>query len=216
MGLFRMEETLTQLPSNIIKIVLYGPESTGKTTLAKALAAHFNTIWIPEFARDYLQEKWDKRRELCTIDDLLPIAKGQIRLENEGLKRANQWMFCDTNVLTTAVYSQIYYNTCDDALLEAAKKNQYDLYLLTAIDVPWEKDDLRDKPNEREMLLEQFKNALDTYQLPYILISGEKEARLKTAIRILSAYQKSKAKGFSSHEFVALYHEQNDKLEGNK
>jgi NadR type nicotinamide-nucleotide adenylyltransferase len=204
-----MEETLTQLPSNIIKVVLYGPESTGKTTLAKALAAHFNTTWIPEFARDYLQEKWNQKRELCTLDDLLPIAKGQMRLENEGLEKANQWMFCDTNVLTTAVYSEIYYNSCDVTLLEAAKTNEYDLYLLTDIDVPWEKDDLRDKPNEREVLLKNFKSALDKYELPYILLSGGKQARLKRAINILTEYQKFKAKGFSSKAFLASYHEQN-------
>ena len=81
-----MEENLKQLPTGakrIIKIALFGPESTGKTTLAKQLAEYYKTDWVPEFARDYLQEKWDKQQALCDINDMLPIAYGQTQLENE-------------------------------------------------------------------------------------------------------------------------------------
>ena len=71
-----MEEKLGQEPSDLIKIVLFGPESTGKTTLAKQLAKHYNTVWVPEYAREYLQKKWDDTKEICTLDDLIPIAVG--------------------------------------------------------------------------------------------------------------------------------------------
>ena len=84
-----MEENLRQLQqtgtTEIIKIALFGPESTGKTTLAKQLAEYYKTEWVPEFARDYLQEKWDKSQDICNVDDMLPIAYGQTKSENEHL-----------------------------------------------------------------------------------------------------------------------------------
>ena len=143
-----MEENLKQQPTDIIKIALYGPESTGKTTLAKQLAQHFQTIWIEEFARDYLQKKWDNSQSICAPEDLLPIAIGQVKLENVALKSANNYLFCDTNLMCTKVFSEIYYGFCDSSLDKAARKHKYDLFFLTDIDVPFEKHDLRDKPNE--------------------------------------------------------------------
>ena len=99
-----MEEDFKQLPTSIIKIAMYGPESTGKTTLSKQLAAHYNDEWIPEFARDFLQEKWDKNKEICTEEDLIPIAIGQVKLENEAVLKAKKFLFCDTNLLVTKVF----------------------------------------------------------------------------------------------------------------
>ena len=99
-----MEENLKQLqlPGNdIIKIAIYGPESTGKTTLSKQLADYFKTEWAPEFARDYLQEKWDSKKEICTPEDLLPIAAGQMALENSALQKAKDYLFVDTCIMTT-------------------------------------------------------------------------------------------------------------------
>ena len=104
-----MEEKLKQEPSDIVKVVLFGPESTGKTTLAKQLAAHYKTAWVPEYARQYLQDKWDRAQKTCEPLDLLPIAKGQITLENELTKKANKILFCDTDLLETKVYSEAYY-----------------------------------------------------------------------------------------------------------
>ncbi|MEJ4089714.1 ATP-binding protein [Galbibacter orientalis] len=178
-----MEEKLKQEPSDIIKIVMFGPESTGKTTLAQALAAHYNTKWVPEYAREYLQEKWNREQKTCEPKDLIPIAEGQIFLENKLTKQANKILFCDTDLLETKVYSEAYYlGNCDPILEKYAVENTYNLYFLTYIDVPWEKDDLRDKPEEREEMFDYFKNTLDTYNKSYVLLKGDFENRMKTAI----------------------------------
>ena len=81
-----MEKTLVQITTDCVKVVLYGPESSGKSTLSQALADHYNTAYVPEYARLYLQDKWDRKSEICTQEDLIPITRGQIQLENEGLK----------------------------------------------------------------------------------------------------------------------------------
>ncbi len=178
-----MEKTLEQLQSNCLKVVLFGPESTGKTTLSRQLAEYYKTLWVPEFARDYLQTKWNDEKRICEYDDLLPIAFGQMQLENSKAIEANEILICDTDLLETKVYSEVYFNgKCDKLLSEYALKNHYDLYLLTYIDIPWEEDDLRDKPHEREYMFNKFKNALDQSNKLYIVLKGDKETRFKTAI----------------------------------
>ena len=103
-----MEEDLKQRAVDLIKVVTFGPESTGKTTLARTLAEHYETLWVPEFARDYLHEKFDRTGIICEYSDLLPIAKGQMRLENELAAKANRVLICDTDLLETQVYSEQY------------------------------------------------------------------------------------------------------------
>ena len=115
-----MEENLKQHKADIIKIAMFGPESTGKTTLSIQLADYYKTEWVPEFARDYLQEKWDTSQSICDVNDMMPIAYGQTRLENEKLKTANNFLFCDTNLMVTKVFSEVYYDYCDPLLDEAA------------------------------------------------------------------------------------------------
>jgi nicotinamide riboside kinase len=204
-----MEENLKQLPksgsSEIIKIALFGPESTGKTTLAIQLAEHFKTAWVPEFARDYLQEKWEKTEQICDVNDMLPIAYGQTKLENEAVLKANEILFCDTNLLVTKVFSEVYYNLCNPLLDKAARKHEYDLFFLTDIDVPWEKDDLRDKPEGRKSVFAVFKQTLIDNNKPFITLSGDKNLRLNKAISIVNDLAKAKKMGFSSHDFVQIY-----------
>lgn len=181
-----MEEKLRQQPANIIKVVLFGPESTGKTTLSKQLARYYNTVWAPEFAREYLQKKWNNERKTCEADDLVPIAIGQMKLENKLVKKADRVLICDTDLLETKVYSEEYYGGFVDPILDkAAKNNTYDLYLLTFIDTPWEEDDLRDRPGLRREMFTAFENALKKYNRPYVLLEGNKETRLKIAVNAI-------------------------------
>ena len=182
-----MESYLQQKPSNCLKIVLFGPESTGKSTLAQELAKHYNTNFVKEFAREYLQEKWDYHKKACELEDLIPIAKGQIKNENKATLLANKILFCDTDLLTTATYSKLYFNGyCDPSLEKFAKLNCYDLYLLMDIDIPWVKDDLRDRPNDRRVFFNSFKNSLDLNEKKYAVISGDFEKRKETAICLIN------------------------------
>jgi NadR type nicotinamide-nucleotide adenylyltransferase len=179
-----MEEKFKQQPSNCVKVVLFGPESTGKTTLSRQLARYYNSVWVPEYAREYLQNKWNNERKTCEPNDLLPIAKGQMRLENQLAQKTDTVLICDTDLLETKVYSEAYYiGSCDPILEKYALENTYDLYLLTYIDTPWEADDLRDKPEYRKEMFEAFKNELIKQKRPYILLKGDKKTRLEKAIK---------------------------------
>lgn len=179
-----MEEKLKQQPANCIKVVLFGPESTGKTTLSSQLARYYNSVWVPEYAREYLQDKWNNERKTCEPKDLMPIAEGQIELENKLSQKTNTILICDTDLLETKVYSEAYYlGYCDPILEKYALENTYDLYFLTYIDTPWEADDLRDKPEEREAMFKAFEDALKNNNRPYVLLKGNKKERLETAVK---------------------------------
>ena len=183
-----MEKDLRQEDINLVKIVLFGPESTGKTTLSIQLAKHYNTVWVQEYARPYLQKVWNQERRTCQQKDILPIAFGQIALENRLAKRADKVLICDTDLLETKVYSSAYYGGFVDPILEkAATENNYNLYLLTYIDTPWEADDLRDRPEQRLEMFEAFQKALDQHHRPYLLLKGDKESRLKKAVEAIDA-----------------------------
>jgi NadR type nicotinamide-nucleotide adenylyltransferase len=180
-----MEETLRQAPANCLKIVFFGPESTGKTTLATELATHFETEWVPEYMRDYLQEKWDEKGEKICWDDLIPIARGQIASENSRAQKANKVLFCDTDLRELQVYSEYYNNgKCPSEIRKAVEDNHYDLYFLTFVDTPWVPDDLRDNPEDRLGIFRIFENELKSKGLPYHLLRGTKEERIKSAIEL--------------------------------
>ena len=188
-----MEKNLRQEEINIVKVVIFGPESTGKTTLSNQLARYYNTVWAPEYAREYLQDKWNNYRKTCDADDLIPIAEGQMKLENELAKKADKVLICDTDLLETKVYSQEYYGGfVDPKLDQAAKTNKYDLYLLTYIDTPWEADDLRDRPEMRLEMFNAFEKALKDHNKNYILLKGDKETRLKTAVKAIDKILENK------------------------
>ena len=187
-----METNLQQQKSDCLRIVLYGPESSGKTTLAKALAKQFQTTWVPEFARNYLQEKWDQKKEVCSLEDLIIIAKGQINQENNLIEDANKFLFCDTNVLITKAWSETHFNGyCAPEIQYWVDTFKYDHYFLTDIDVPWEADDLRDRPNNRKQMLDYFENILKNKKASYTLLKGNLNLRLEKAKVILETIKKN-------------------------
>ena len=193
-----MERNLKQKDINLVKIVLFGPESTGKTSLCIQLANYYDTVWVEEYARMYLQEKWNRERRTCEPRDLLPIAFGQMALENRQAEQANKVLICDTDLLETKVYSQTYFGGMVNPSIEkAAAENTYDLYFLTYIDVPWEPDDLRDRPDQREEMFQAFKNALEENNKPYILLKGDRENRLSKAVEAIDGIISKKKELYS-------------------
>lgn len=177
-----MEENLKQQTSNCIKIVVFGPESTGKTTLATQLVAHYNAVYVPEYARIYAAAKKTKGL-LLTEKDVLPIAEGQMQLENTLSSNASSLVICDTDLLETKTYASLYYPTFhNESLTKYANENTYNLYFLTYIDVPWKADGIRDMPMHREQTFMHFQNMLETNNKPYVLLRGSQEERLQKAI----------------------------------
>ena len=184
---------LTQhTPKSVISIAILGAESTGKTTLCRDLAEHFGSLWVPEYMRTYLQKKWNDEQLTCTWEDLLPIAQGQIKLENTLAKQAAStsdtptYLFCDTSLFELMVYSNWYYGDCPEALTTAALTHDYDLILLTSVDVPWVADDLRDSPYQREEISEFFENQLMNHQKAYRHIGGDRKDRVQQVAAWLS------------------------------
>ena len=185
---------LTQhTPKSVIKVAVLGAESTGKTTLCRDLATHFGCPWVPEYMRTYLQAKWDDEQLTCTWEDLLPIAEGQILLENKLAKQVSQtsndhhYLFCDTSLFELMVYSNWYYGDCPEVLTQAALVHHYDLILLTDVDTPWIADDLRDSPHQRDEISAYFADQLTAYNKPFQSIGGAREVRVQQVVKLLDA-----------------------------
>ncbi|WP_234735253.1 AAA family ATPase [Tellurirhabdus bombi] len=160
---------------NDVKLVcLYGPESVGKTTLAKRLAAHYKTIFVPEVARDLITSND------LTPDDYVRIGHAQTEAVVAAIPQANRVLICDTDVITTQLYAEIYLGKAPEILDELQQRLIYDLYFLLDIDVPWIADGLRDLGHRREEIFLKFKEGLTERQIPYILISGNWEERWTT------------------------------------
>lgn len=165
----------------IKKVVIIGPESTGKSTLSQQLATYFREPWVPEFARTYLDHLHRPYRE----EDLLNIARGQIREEEQQAAKANRLLICDTDLYVIKVWSEHKYQSCHHWILEEIARRTYDLYVLTYIDVPWVDDPQREHP-QPEMRLYFFLIYLDIVihsQVPWILVKGNEQQRLHTAVK---------------------------------
>lgn len=156
------------------RIAITGPESAGKTTLAQALAAGFGTVWVPEYAREYL----DKLGRPYVFEDLEAIARGQRELEEQYARRAHRYLFCDTDLLVIHIWSEYKYQQTSPFVLESLNSRPYDLYVLCSPDIPWEYDPLRENPGEREELYQLYKKELEARSMPFIEVSGSLEERV--------------------------------------
>ena len=182
----------------IQKIVVLGPESTGKSTLCAALAAHYQTIWTPEYARQYLSEHGTK----YTYDDLLIIAKGQIKNEEKSIElldfkiednnnqaKRNK-LILDTDMYVMKVWCEYVFNNCHHYILEQINQRNYDLYLLCDIDLTWAADDMREYPDDgpRLELFTIYKELLINQNTPWGIVSGAGAQRTTNAIQLIEQY----------------------------
>lgn len=161
------------------RILILGPESTGKSTLAADLAAYFGEPWVPEFAREYLE----KLNRPYQFEDLVKIGKGQVALEDKLAGNAKKYLFCDTDLRVIHIWSQHRFGITDEWVLDEIERRKYDLILLTDTDLLWTPDPLREYP-ELEMRQYFFNKYLELAQqsgFPFSIVSGEQESRLKAA-----------------------------------
>ena len=160
------------------KIVIIGPESTGKTTIAKQLANYYKVPLVEEFARTYIDNLKRDYRE----SDLIKIAKGQVKNEKLAISKAKKLVICDTDLIVIEIWAKVKYGRLDNWITEQILKRDYDLYFLCGTDVPWEFDEQREHPTFRIELYQIYKNRLIHYKKNFTELTGSQSVRLTKAI----------------------------------
>ena len=172
------------------KIVIVGPESTGKSSLCAALAAHYQTEWVPEYAREYLTTHGTNYR----LEDLSVIARGQLALEDRltasTMSAGKHLLFIDTDMYVMKVWSEFVFGRCEPWILDQIVTRQYDAYLLCWTDLPWTKDELREYPDleSRDRLFHIYKDCLINQSTPWTEISGQGEERIANGIAAVEGF----------------------------
>jgi NadR type nicotinamide-nucleotide adenylyltransferase len=179
-------ETSFNSERRLIRIAVLGPESTGKTELCTSLASHFNTTWVPEYARTYLQN----RPGNYSREDVLFCVAGQRALEDAKASEANRYLFCDTEMINFKVWITDKFGSAPDWITEDIHR-RYDAYLLTSPDIPFVSDPMRENPERREFFFDWYRREVKATGLPFEIITGEGAERLHNAVnavqRLLSA-----------------------------
>jgi NadR type nicotinamide-nucleotide adenylyltransferase len=162
------------------RISLTGPESAGKSTLAAQLAAHYGTVFVPEYAREYLEEHGAS----YTLADLEAIAHGQLSAEEAAASQATDWLFCDTDLLVLKIWTENAFGTCPSWILDELARPRYALTLLLAPDLPWTPDPLREHPDpaQRWYFYELYRQELTQRSWPFVEINGSPAQRLAQAV----------------------------------
>jgi|TARA_B110000495_G_C22769888_1_gene450567 NadR type nicotinamide-nucleotide adenylyltransferase len=166
------------------KVVITGPESSGKSTLSKHLSESLFTPHAREYAREYIASL----DRAYTKDDLTQIAKGQMHLEEDILCQTPSYLICDTDLLTIKIWSEYKFGSCDLEIINLLMANLPDLYLLASPDFPWEDDSQRESPDNRDRLFSIYKAEIIKLGIPYVILSGSESKRLERAMEIFSNY----------------------------
>jgi len=176
------------------RICLVGSESSGTTTLTKALAEHYRTGWVAEYGRDYtIQNMKRLERDGWKTADFVRIAKRQNELEDEAACQANKLLFCDTDSFATSIWHERYMGTRSYETEALAAGRRYDIYLLTDTHIPFEDDGTRDGEAYREWMQQRFEDKLRFWGKPYIVITGGPQERLEQAIAIIDRIKADRA-----------------------
>lgn len=168
------------------KIVITGPESTGKSTLAKELSSYYNIPFVNEYARQFINELDRDYNE----SDLVEIAKGQLEIENEVRKLNPDFLLCDTDLITVKIWSEFKYGSCDKKIIDALHNDLPDYYLLCYPDIDWKLDDQRENPDDRKQLFEIYQNQIEQLGVKFHIIKGEN--RKQAAVELLDSTLVSK------------------------
>jgi len=171
------------------KVLLFGPESTGKTCLAKRLAQEFSGSWVPEYARTWLSDKGAE----FELADMEVIAQGQWASEQALAELGKPWLFCDTDPLTTALWCEELFGTVPESVTSLLKRCRYDLTLLLDVDVPWVQDTLRLRPRGRTEFFQRCRDSLEALGRPYQVIRGDWQERWRSACRAVKGLSTNKA-----------------------
>jgi NadR type nicotinamide-nucleotide adenylyltransferase len=163
------------------KVSITGPESTGKTNLSKGLAHHYNTVWVHEYAVDYLSSHGTE----YSISDVLAIARGQLEIEQSLANIAHRILFCDTDFLVTKIWCKEVFKKVPSWIESMVVEHQYDLYLLCSPDIEWEEGPFRENPHNRDYLFELYLKELVDHNFNYRIIKGKGKERLKNAINFV-------------------------------
>ncbi len=158
--------------SEVKLFCLFGPESTGKSVMADTLAKHYNTVWVPEVAREMITSNHFSR------EDIIEIGRAQTERIFQLKQKANKLLICDTDVITTQIYSRHYLKVVPPVLFQMENMVRYDHYFLFDIDVPWVADGMRDLSNKREEMFKIFKQELDRRRISYTMVRGTWQERL--------------------------------------
>lgn len=178
--------------NSILKIAVIGPESTGKTSLCEALARHYDTVWVPEYARVYFN---DSDIYNYNLDDLVIIAKKQMELERESLAHARRFLFCDTTLITLKIWAELEFQQTPEFIEANLKKIKYDHYFITDTQVPWIADGLRQNKHSRQLLLNMNIREVEAMGAPYTLIEGTESKRIENAIATLEGINGGRGSG---------------------
>lgn len=174
---------MPSFPEDVRRVVLTGAESTGKTTLATRLAVHYDTVWLPEYVRYYVEENG-----MPAYEDIPRIAEGYLKQEQELLPFAHRVAIYDTDLISNYLYSHHYFGRCPDWIEQASYDHAANLYLLTGDDIPWAADPgQRESPALRATLQAQFQQELERRNLPYTLLEGPVAKRMEIAMAAIDA-----------------------------
>ena len=174
--------------NNVKRVVIIGPECTGKSELSATLADVYDTVWVREFAREYL----DRLGRPYGEHDLKIIARGQLAHEDSMAVKANKVLICDTDLYVIKVWSNFKYGYCDPEILDMIARRKYDLYLLTYIDIPWVSDPLREHPDQRKELYSIYLREMQSQSVPFVEIKGDRDERRMTSTAAINALLEQK------------------------